>query len=192
MREDLTMAKRQHHLARLQAERAAEAAAAAAATAATATSAADADGMTSSQASGTEQAMALPSQPSVPVPGAPNFPAGVHPSAMNGPRQPWEHVEEIMSILKTAFPLLALSMEMIVDQVASRFKPGPDEDIYRLVSALLSDSLQVRSFLVITATATADPFFGPLGSAIRRSRDYADRRRSPVFSYNIEYCSLRR
>lgn len=47
-----------------------------------------------------------------------------------------------MAILKTAFPLLALSMEMIVDQVSTRFKPSPDEDIYRLISALLADSLQ--------------------------------------------------
>lgn len=60
----------------------------------------------------------------------------------NAPRQPWEHVDEIMSILKTAFPLLALSMEMIVDQVSTRFKPSPEEDIYRLISALLADSLQ--------------------------------------------------
>ncbi|KAK4050349.1 transcription-associated protein 1 [Microbotryomycetes sp. JL221] len=60
----------------------------------------------------------------------------------NGPRHPWEHVDEIMAILKTAFPLLALSMEMIVDQISTRFKPTPEEDIYRLISALLADSLQ--------------------------------------------------
>ena len=80
------------------------------------------------------------------LPGGPptGFPAGSHPGAASGHRHSWEHVDEIMSILKTAFPLLALSMEMIVDQVATRFKPGPDEDIYRLVSALLSDALQVR------------------------------------------------
>lgn len=125
MREDLAMAKRQHaqNTARLTAARAAEAAAA------------GQDGETS--ANGEQQPGGAP----------PGFPPGSHPGAASGHRHPWEHVDEIMSILKTAFPLLALSMEMIVDQVATRFKPGPDEDIYRLVSALLSDALQVRPLL---------------------------------------------
>src|SRR5437773_1177477 len=30
---------------------------------------------------------------------------------------PWEHTEEVLSVLKTAFPLLALSMETMVDQI---------------------------------------------------------------------------
>lgn len=122
MREDLAMQKRQHiqQTARLTAMRQAEAAAAI-------------------------EAGGEPVDPSE-QPGAPpaGFPPGSHPGAASGHRHSWEHVDEIMSILKTAFPLLALSMEMIVDQVATRFKPGPDEDIYRLVSALLSDALQVR------------------------------------------------
>lgn len=81
----------------------------------------------------------------LPVPPTPVFPAGLQqPIQPPGHRHPWEHVEEILSILKTAFPLLALSMEMIVDQVSTRFKPLPDEDIYRLISALLNDGLQVR------------------------------------------------
>ncbi|BGP26145.1 transcription-associated protein 1 [Rhodotorula toruloides] len=57
-------------------------------------------------------------------------------------RQPWDYIDEIMAVLKTAFPLLALSMEMIVDQISTRFKPAADEDIYRLISALLADALQ--------------------------------------------------
>ncbi|KAJ3191208.1 hypothetical protein HK101_007980 [Irineochytrium annulatum] len=48
-------------------------------------------------------------------------------------RQPWEYVEEVMALLKTAFPLLALSMETMVDQMAQRLKPTTDEDIYRLI-----------------------------------------------------------
>ena len=75
----------------------------------------------------------------------PVFPPGM-PATPPGHRHPWEHVEEILSILKTAFPLLALSMEMIVDQVSTRFKPLPDEDIYRLISALLNDGLQVSRY----------------------------------------------
>jgi transformation/transcription domain-associated protein len=61
-----------------------------------------------------------------------------------GPRQPWELVEEILNILKTAFPLLALSMEKMVDQINSRGKPPQEEDIYRFLSALLLDGTQVR------------------------------------------------
>lgn len=56
--------------------------------------------------------------------------------------QPWEHVEEIMSILKTAFPLLALSMETMVDQIQHKFKSPADEDAYRLIVALLNDGVQ--------------------------------------------------
>ncbi|OLL22884.1 Transcription-associated protein 1 [Neolecta irregularis DAH-3] len=57
-------------------------------------------------------------------------------------RQPWEHVDEIMAILKTAFPLLALSMETMVDQIQQRLKCPADEDAYRLTVALLNDAIQ--------------------------------------------------
>ncbi|KAK5808732.1 hypothetical protein F5H01DRAFT_281683, partial [Linnemannia elongata] len=71
------------------------------------------------------------------------FPA----AALNTPgvsqiRKPWEHVDDIMNILKTAFPLLALSMESMVDQIQQRLKPSPEEDMYRLIVALLTDSFQ--------------------------------------------------
>ena len=56
-------------------------------------------------------------------------------------RKPWEHSEDIMQILKTAFPLLALSMETMVDQIQKYFKCPPDEDAYRLIVALLNDGL---------------------------------------------------
>lgn len=46
-----------------------------------------------------------------------------------------------MSVLKTAFPLLALSMETMVDQIQKHFKCPPDEDAYRLIVALLNDGL---------------------------------------------------
>jgi transformation/transcription domain-associated protein len=62
----------------------------------------------------------------------------------SGPRQPWELVEEVMNVLKTAFPLLALTMEKMVDQISLRAKPSSDEDIYRFFAALLADALQVR------------------------------------------------
>jgi transformation/transcription domain-associated protein len=58
-------------------------------------------------------------------------------------RLPWEYADEIMSVLKTAFPLLALSMETMGDQIQKFFKCPPDEDAYRLIVALLNDGLQV-------------------------------------------------
>lgn len=56
-------------------------------------------------------------------------------------KKPWEHTEEIMAVLKTAFPLLALSMESMVDSIHKHFKCPPDEDAYRLITALLNDAL---------------------------------------------------
>ncbi|KAI0129973.1 FAT domain-containing protein [Xylariales sp. AK1849] len=63
------------------------------------------------------------------------------PSAAGQKKPPWELTDEIMSTLKTAFPLLALSMEKIVDQIHRHFKCPPDEDAYRLIVALLNDGL---------------------------------------------------
>ncbi|GJN85795.1 hypothetical protein PLIIFM63780_009369 [Purpureocillium lilacinum] len=56
-------------------------------------------------------------------------------------KPPWDLTEEIMAVLKTAFPLLALSMETMVDQIQKHFKCPPDEDAYRLIVALLNDAL---------------------------------------------------
>lgn len=47
-----------------------------------------------------------------------------------------------MAILKTAYPLLALSLESLVDQINQRFKCTADEDAYRLGVALLNDGVQ--------------------------------------------------
>jgi len=68
----------------------------------------------------------------------PNGTAAAPPAA---PKRPWDHVEEISAILKTAFPLLALSMETMLDQIQKNFKCPPDEDAYRLIVALLNDGL---------------------------------------------------
>ncbi|KAI9712347.1 MAG: hypothetical protein M1820_001560 [Bogoriella megaspora] len=57
-------------------------------------------------------------------------------------KKPWDHAEELMTVLKTAFPLLSLSMEQLVDQIQAKFKCPPDEDAYRLIVALLNDGLQ--------------------------------------------------
>ncbi|ONH65284.1 Transcription-associated protein 1 [Cyberlindnera fabianii] len=62
-------------------------------------------------------------------------------NGQSGNRQPWEYIEEIMGILKTAYPLLALSLESLVDQISHRFKTSLDEDAYRLILALTNDAV---------------------------------------------------
>lgn len=59
------------------------------------------------------------------------------------PRQPQEYVDDTLNILKTAFPLLALSMEKMVDHINVRSRAPPEEDVYRFLSALLTDALSV-------------------------------------------------
>ncbi len=56
----------------------------------------------------------------------------------------WEYVEEVVNMLKTAFPLLILSMETTVDQISHRFKATQEEEIYRLICMLLQDAMQVK------------------------------------------------
>ncbi|KAL2889531.1 Transcription-associated protein 1 [Ceratocystis lukuohia] len=58
-----------------------------------------------------------------------------------GKRHVWEYLDELVAVLKTAFPLLALSMETMVDQIQKQFKCPLDEDAYRLIVALLNDGL---------------------------------------------------
>ncbi|KAI9508927.1 FAT domain-containing protein, partial [Russula earlei] len=54
----------------------------------------------------------------------------------------WEYVEEVVNMLKTAFPLLILSMETTVDQISHRFKATQEEEIYRLICMLLQEAMQ--------------------------------------------------
>ncbi|KAF7355349.1 hypothetical protein MSAN_01451500 [Mycena sanguinolenta] len=70
--------------------------------------------------------------------------AGPHATPDGGtyPRQAWDYVEEVVQLLKTAFPLLVLSLETIVDQVAGKFKSSSEEDTYRHICMLISDGLQ--------------------------------------------------
>lgn len=60
-------------------------------------------------------------------------------------KHPWDFVEEITSILKTAFPMLALTLETMGDQIVQRFKPAQEEDTYRILVALCNDGLQVSA-----------------------------------------------
>ncbi|KAI9063246.1 atypical/PIKK/TRRAP protein kinase [Trametes sanguinea] len=56
-------------------------------------------------------------------------------------RQSWDLIDEIVQILKTAFPLLILTLETVVEQIAQRFKASQDEEIYRLICMLLQDAM---------------------------------------------------
>lgn len=59
-------------------------------------------------------------------------------------RQAWTYLDEVVQILKTAFPLLILSLETMVEQLNTRFKATPEEEAYRLMSMLLHDAIQVH------------------------------------------------
>jgi transformation/transcription domain-associated protein len=72
--------------------------------------------------------------------GASDQPNG-EPMDVDKPKKPWEYHDEVLAALKTAFPLLALSMEFMVDQINKHFKCHPDEDAHRLIVALLNDGL---------------------------------------------------
>ncbi|KAL2316433.1 PIKK/TRRAP protein kinase Tra1 [Schizosaccharomyces pombe] len=66
----------------------------------------------------------------------------------------WELIADVTSILKTAYPLLALTMETMVDQIHTRLKSFPEEDAYRLIVALLNDGLQYISRLGVVSKNT--------------------------------------
>ncbi|GAN05230.1 conserved hypothetical protein [Mucor ambiguus] len=84
---------------------------------------------------------AAPSTPA--VPGNNNNPnRGPLPTQINTSATAASPLDEIMSMLKTGYPLLALSMETMVDQIQLKFKPQADEDMYRLVVALYNEGAQ--------------------------------------------------
>lgn len=58
-------------------------------------------------------------------------------------KEDWEIVEELASLLKSNNPLLALTLEAMVDQFNVKFKSTPEEEIYRFTFMLLQDAVQV-------------------------------------------------
>ncbi|KAI0921097.1 hypothetical protein AcW2_006184 [Taiwanofungus camphoratus] len=72
----------------------------------------------------------------------PGDPRGLSEPIPHPARQSWEYAEEVVQILKTAFPLLILSMETMVEQITLRFKATAEEEVYRLVCMLLQDAMQ--------------------------------------------------
>ncbi|KAJ2262807.1 transcription-associated protein 1 [Coemansia sp. RSA 376] len=92
------------------------------------------------QTHGPSQAPAQALASSAPLNAATDTAASPTPGLSSGTAVP--AIEELMPKLKTAHPLLALSMETMIDQIVHRLKPYPEEDTYRLVHGLLSDGLQ--------------------------------------------------
>ncbi|CAL1700686.1 unnamed protein product [Somion occarium] len=83
----------------------------------------------------------------------------VHTAVSNPMRQSWDYVEEVVQILKTAFPLLIMSMETIVEQIGARFKASPEEDYYRFVCMLLQDA--VHQYVLRMAVIDDDGSLSP-------------------------------
>jgi transformation/transcription domain-associated protein len=84
-------------------------------------------------------------QPSISAPSAqmPND------ATLAQPKQPWEYVDEILNVMKTAHPLMILTIETMVDQILQRFKATSEEEIYRLVCMLLGDAVQVNMLVFL-------------------------------------------
>jgi transformation/transcription domain-associated protein len=61
----------------------------------------------------------------------------------DGIKHAWDMAEELVNLLKTAHPLLALTMEQFAEQIRDRLKPGPEEEVYRMSGALLQEALNV-------------------------------------------------
>jgi hypothetical protein len=60
-----------------------------------------------------------------------NAPNPPQPQVLPGfPRAAFEHTEEVMQVLKTAFPLLIQSLRAMTDQFHYKFRPSPEEDVY--------------------------------------------------------------
>ncbi|KAF8195850.1 FAT domain-containing protein [Mycena galopus ATCC 62051] len=127
---------------------------------------------------------------------APSNPgAGSHGAPDGGPypRQAWDYVEEVVQLLKTAFPLLVLSLETIVDQVAGKFKSSSEEDTYRHLCMLLSDALQNYNlrmnmlnddgFVNQQTMGTLSRFGGTLSGQVRKDFDEAFGPKQTVYEY---------
>lgn len=133
----------------------------------------DSSGTKQAEASETEndkdgRSSAEAANPLSSLPGTPrSSSAGIEDPKLGVKRDAWVHVEDIMSILKTAYPLLTLSMETSVDQILARLKPTADEEVYRIIMALLHECFQplYSSFLNKNSSA---PVSAPMRQTIER------------------------
>lgn len=59
-------------------------------------------------------------------------------------KPPHEHTDDLIGILKTGYPLLALSLENMVEHIIHRLRSSPEEDLYRIITTLITENVQVR------------------------------------------------
>ena len=59
-------------------------------------------------------------------------------------KPPHEHTEDLIGILKTGYPLLALSLENMVEHIIHRLRSSPEEDLYRIIKTLITENIQVN------------------------------------------------
>jgi transformation/transcription domain-associated protein len=62
-------------------------------------------------------------------------------------KSPHEHSEDLLGILKTGYPLLALSLENMVEHIIHRLRSSPEEDLYRIIRTLITENIQVRKII---------------------------------------------
>jgi transformation/transcription domain-associated protein len=87
---------------------------------------------------------AVPDTPAAPLPAQAGASQIVPSGASDAQVKEGQYIEEVAQRLKTAFPLLVLTLETVVDQFSKRFKATPEEEQYRMMAALVGDALQVR------------------------------------------------
>lgn len=68
----------------------------------------------------------------------------------------WENTEDLLAILKTGYPLLALTLENMVEHIIQRLRPIPDEDFYRIIVTLLDEAYQQQSVMRIDSNSGID------------------------------------
>ena len=59
--------------------------------------------------------------------------------------QGYDVLNEVHQIMKTAFPLLIMSLEAVSDQLFFKFKASNEEETYRLIQMLLQEGLAVSA-----------------------------------------------
>ena len=85
-----------------------------------------------------------------------------------------EESEGIMAVLKTAYPLLTLSIENLVDHLVNRLRATPDEDLFRILNTLHGEAVQQLALSFGSASGTDDggaAFRAPVDASLRRVSD---------------------
>ncbi len=70
------------------------------------------------------------------------FEGGSAATAANVRKHPLESADDLLSILKTGYPLLALTMENAMEHIVHRLRSTVDEDFYRVLTSLIGEAFQ--------------------------------------------------